>query len=699
MALKNNELKLEYSSDVDDIANVFVKPCMENASIYDRLTGYFSSSIYILIWPALKEFIKRGGKIRIICSPVLYSNDADALSTGYKYRLENSIEDELNNELRDLFSNKILSKPAKLLACLVGLKVIDVRIVNTNIPDNPAIKRLFHEKVGIFRDEEGTAVVFRGSMNETLKGLSPQGNIESISVYTNSEDGNDIKRVNEAINHFDRLWNNNVTGINVSSFPDSSLEILTRESQTDNWEELLDDIIDDIQPHWTFSKPDICIVPKAHQVTSLNNWFNNNRRGIFEHATGSGKTITAILAIEDSLNRGEISLVIVPSVALLKQWKELLAYYLSNETKLFICGDSNNQWKENSVLRSWTDPGIYDKRVILSTIDTASSDQFINSIKQGEHIFVVVDEVHCMGSRVYSNITRIDTGPRLGLSATPKRFGDPEGTEIILEYFHGIIQPPFTLYDAIQTGVLSKYYYYPQTVYLTAEEQENWDIITVRIKKQLAIDLNGDNSQCKISDRLKHLLIDRARIAKQASEKVQLALDVIKKNYKYGQKWLVYCDDQKQLNQVTNLLNEKGYDAYVYHSAMPGDREATLEYFKVVGGIIVSIQCLDEGVDIPDATHALVLASSRNPREFIQRRGRILRLSQNKHFAHLFDAVVLPLSFDSPDRNNILINELSRCAQFGLWASNPKCITDLQLLCVKHGIDIDILSNGGFEDE
>lgn len=699
MALKEISIKLEYSSDVDNIAKEFVQPCLSNSTQYCRLTGYFSSSIYLLIFPALKEFIANGGLIRLICSPVLSGIDADAIQEGYNYRDDDDWVVSLNNEILTLFKSRFLNKPTKLLACLVGLKLVEIKIVNMVSSSNPSIKRLFHEKVGIFRDNEGTSVVFRGSMNETHKGLSPKGNIESISVYTNAEDNNDRKRVVEALNHFDDLWENRVEGIEVSDFPASSLELLTKEYEDTDWESLLDQILDEQKSRWRLSKPGLDITPRKHQLESLDNWFDNGRRGIFEHATGSGKTITALMAIEDSLNENEIPFVVVPSIELLRQWKKEIVKLLPDDTLVFVCGGNNELWKDQHGLNVWSRPMEGKKCIILSTIDTASSDLFLQNIHQGDHLFLVADEVHRMGSKVYSKIMDLITGARLGLSATPRRFGDPKGTACIFDYFGGIIQPTYTIQQAIEDGVLTKYFYYPQPVHLTDSEQVQWSEISARIKRQYAIESSNNDTNIVISDNLKMLLIKRARIAKKASAKVQLALDVITEQYKHGQRWMIYCEDTDQLRQITTLLNQKNLDAFEYHSDMEGDRDATMTYFKVAGGIIVSVKCLDEGVDIPDATHALILASSTNPREYIQRRGRILRLSANKTFAYLYDAVVLPNNYDAADADDILLHELSRCVQFGQGASNPKCITDLKLLCVQHGIDIKKLAMGGLENE
>ena len=474
MALKELSIKLEYSSDVDDIAGGFIQPCLSNATQYCRLTGYFSSSIYILIFPALKEFIGKGGTIRLICSPVLSGIDANAIKEGYDSRDDSGWIDDLNAEITKLFNNRFLGKPTKLLACLVGLKHVEIKIVNMVSSSNPSIKRLFHEKVGIFRDEEGSSVVFRGSMNETHKGLSPKGNIESISVYSNTEDNNDRKRVDEALSHFENLWENRIDGIEVSDFPASSLELLSQGYEESDWESLLDQILDEQKSRWYFSKPGSGITPRAHQQEALDNWVDHGRIGIFEHATGSGKTITALMAIEDALRADEIPLVVVPSIELLLQWKKEIVKHLPDDIVVFMCGGNNDLWKDKHGLNTWSRPMDGKKCLILSTIDTASSDQFLQNIYQGDHLFLVADEVHRMGSNVYSRIMDLTTGARLGLSATPRRFGDPEGTARIFDYFGGIIKPTYTIHQAIEDGVLTKYFYYPKPVHLTESEQVQW---------------------------------------------------------------------------------------------------------------------------------------------------------------------------------------------------------------------------------
>ena len=163
------------------------------------------------------------------------------------------------------------------------------------------------------------------------------------------------------------------------------------------------------------------------------------------------------------------------------------------------------------------------------------------------------------------------------------------------------------------------------------------------------------------------LLIQRSRVAKKASAKVRLACTVLKGYFEKGQGWLVYCEDADQLAQVLAALRQEGMDMdpVEYHSKMEGDRAATMSWFQSFGGILVSIRCLDEGIDIPDVSHALILASSQNPRQFIQRRGRVLRRVPGKQVAIVHDAIVAPVSADDePEQISLLRSELVRGIEF-----------------------------------
>ena len=395
---------------------------------------------------------------------------------------------------------------------------------------------------------------------------------------------------------------------------------------------------------------------------------------------------------------------LVPSRDLLKQWnKELRETLTELEIFYLLCGDNNSEWKKPGKLASWSRQCNDIHRIIIATMDTASSNEFIRKLSQGEHLMIVADEMHRIGSYKRRNILKINTGARLGLSATPRRYGDLEGTQALFDYFGGLIAPPFTLEDAIKSGVLTRYFYYPQRISLTPQEQEEWDAVTDEIRTLMARMGSKDNGEISINSnpRLKQLLITRSRIVKNASGKVSLAIKVLKEKFCDGQKWIIYCDNISQLKAVCAQARVAGFDAYEYYAEMEGDRDTTLEYFSHNGGVLVSIKCLDEGVDIPSTTDALVLASSQNPREFIQRRGRILRNSAGKLFAHLYDAITVPVVAEDENEKglSIIASELARAIQFGESAENPACVTDLKNIAIDYQIDYYTIKDGGIEED
>lgn len=706
MSLRDIEYLTSYNKADHDIAEQFYLPSMREASRYDRISGYFGSTIYIIAWDALKEFIENNGKMRLVCSPYVSDEDAKALAEGYSARTDEILIRSINEEVIGLFETPYLSAPAKLLAYMVAESIIDVKIAIPTSAASPNAKRLFHDKVGLFADMEGNRVGFRGSMNETFKGLSSDGNMESIDVFPSWMGDRDQERVDGTVDFFEKLWNEQVPGIATYCFPTASKEILKSKAEGVRWEEALDEIkvIETGADRWRPNHARKGKTPRPHQVNALDAWVNNGRRGIFEHATGSGKTFTAMCAINDSLEKNEIPLVLVPSRDLLTQWyKELTATLTDSTVNYLRCGDGFTEWKRGDSLKAWSSPTNAGKHIILATMDTACSQEFLRKINQGDHLFVVVDEVHRIGSPKRRNILQLETGPRLGLSATPRRYGDDEGTAAIFDYFGGLIPPPFTLDDAIKSKVLTKYFYNPLKIKLTPDEQEGWNTLTKEITRLVAR-LGGEERQSinfNAHPRLKQLVLSRARIVKNASGKIDLAVDLLKTKYHTGQKWIVYCDNISQLKAVLNKARAVGFNAYEYYADMMGSRDETLRYFGLNGGVLVSIKCLDEGVDIPSTTHALILASSQNPREFIQRRGRILRNSQGKLFAHLYDAITVPIIEEDEDTKalSIITGELARAIQFGEGAENPACVTDLKNIAIDFHIDYRTLNDKGIEEE
>jgi superfamily II DNA or RNA helicase len=702
--LANLRLNQAYHKPEDDIARGFYLPCLAAAQYYDRAVGFFSSAIYALAWPSLRQFVDQGGKMRLICSPVLSVDDTNALREGYTARRDAVQGELLKSEFVRMLAAQGTVKPAKVLASLVAIGIVDFRIAWVGEVAGGHPKRLFHDKVGIFRDQDGDAVAFKGSMNETWPGLALDGNLESVDVFLSWAGDREKARVDKEREYFDRLWTNTFPGVVTVALPEVARNELIAASDPEHWRELVEEICIELgsTADWTKAARFDGKILMPHQATALDAWRERDRRGIFAHATGAGKTFTALCAINDAFSRGETVLVVVPSDLLLQSWAaEMRTAFDPQGLRLLVCGGGHSDWRTEERLRKWTRVATGAPRAVLATIQTASTRDFIEACKGGSHLFIVADEVHRLGARNARNIFSLETGPRLGLSATPQRAGDPDGTRAIFAYFNGVVPPPFTLFDAIKAGTLTQYAYHVHRISLEPDEQEKWHKLTKEISRLAARAKNNRNISEEMGDRLKHLLIRRAHILKSAKQKVSAALKVIKDNYQQGQHWIVYCDDQSQLAQVRNALISAGCpDVLEYHTAMTGDSRQTLELFAARGGVIVSIRCLDEGVNIPAVSHALILASSKNPREYVQRRGRVLRKYPGKALSHIHDIVVTPLfDPDEPPTTAILQGELSRAIEFGAHALNPGCVTDLERLAIEHGIQWDQITGEGFEDE
>lgn len=704
MQLNELIVKSSYRKISDDIAEDFYIPCMKASSRYDRISGYFGSTIYIVAWKGLKSFVcNNHGVMRIICSPYLSQDDYDAIRRGTAAKDDLTLANVLFREMKAIFAKDTLSMPEKVLACMICSGNLEIKIAVGGDSN-----RLFHDKVGIFHDDAGNSIAFRGTINETFRGLSNDGNFESLDAFTSWEEGKDLSRLNDIENDFESLWHNKIESIKVYNVPESIKEDIRKhyKQESHHWLELVDQIeaTIDKSAHWSADKDKGGRKPRKHQLDALEKWNDNGKKGILEHATGSGKTFTAMCAIRKELEAGNPVMVLVPSVGLLEQWRDEMKTTLKGmDIQYLLCGGNNSKWKQGSNLSSWTKDGLAQKRVTIAVMDTACNKEFISRVVWSDKLFVVADEVHRMGSPSRRQfMAKAQCGARLGLSATPRRYGDPIGTQAIINFFGEIIQPPYTLKNAIDDGVLTRYFYHPREVKLTESEQQEWDDITKRIKLQYARISARDRENAMSNSHFKMLLLKRARIMKQAANKVQIAKDIIANHFENGQRWIVYCEDKTQLDQVALAIQSAGVSNVIrYYADMPGDRIKALEYFDTIGGIVVSIKCLDEGIDIPSTTHALILASSKNPREFIQRRGRILRRHYGKNYASLYDTIVVPENINSNIAHDTIVEgELARAIQFGDWAENKTGTAILKMIAQENDINYNsLIEEGGEYDE
>ncbi len=679
-------LDTEYRTGDNNPVDMFYRPCLHASIDYSRAAGYFRSSVFLIVGPDLIEFAKRGGKTRLVCSPALSHEDAEGIGRGYDLR--EAIAESIGAEIDRLLADETTHYRTRVLATLIAVGSLDIRVAYRGAGDG-----IYHEKLGVFRDAAGNRASFLGSANETWKAWHERGNHESIEVFCDWLGGSDASRVSKHAEYFERLWNGFAPGVEVIEFPEAARRKIISAAFDD-----LEDADMEALAEGT-DKPSKGRSALPHQSAAIAAWKAAGMRGVFEHATGSGKTFTALLAVREHVSSGKPALIAVPSRLLLEQWADEIRTEVPGAA-LLLAGAGHNKWKKPGRLAAMTDSSDdLGERIVLATMQTAASDDFLSAIRSGEHLLVIADEVHQSGSPFNSRLYFLASGPRLGLSATPIRYGDPEGTRSMFGYFGDVIPPPITLADAIKAGRLVEYEYTPHPVRLTADEADEWKKLTLKIRWEMGASKNGDGSPAPLSDKAKMLLIRRSRIAKKAANKIALAADVLD-HFEEGDRWLVYCEDQAHLEAVIDALRGKGLSPLRYHTDMDGDKDAALAHFRTFGGIMVSIRCLDEGVDIPAVDHALILASSQNPRQFIQRRGRVLRQAPWKHMAAIHDAIVVPVSLeDEPEQTSLLKSEFVRAIEFAKSAINRDAGAELRHLAAHLGFDPDETSEVGIEED
>jgi superfamily II DNA or RNA helicase len=671
-----------YSTGRAELIGEFYVPCLSVAMAYDRAVGYFRSSLYVLTGIAFSDFALRGGHARLICSPFLTAEDIDAISKGLA---EAEVQDAaLRADLR-----KVLEAPAnrpavELLATLVATGAMEIRLAF-----RPDATGIFHDKVGIFSDCFVNRVSFVGSANETLSAWSPRANHEGFEVFRSWVGDADRERVLRHAAYFDSLWEGREPGIKTSLFGGvarADLLALQNPDGIDAAAEKLRLVVNALAE--TAPTPlrnghaESRRTLEPHQVRVVNNWFAAGAKGIIDHVTGGGKTISALEIVRRWIETGRPAIVFVPTDILVSQWRREADIQLGgiDVAVLIAGGHSSDRWVDMLADYTRNLPEL-GPRITIATIQTGSTSGFLDRVQQGEHLLVVIDEVHRAGSTNFRRILDLRAGGRLGLSATWQRFGDLEGTSAISSFCGNVLAPAFGLHEAIAAGRLVPYDYYVHSVDLADEEQEEWDKATERIAREYAR-LPKSNGGGRIpSEFFRLLLIQRAKILKHARGKVQLTRLILSQQYQDGDRWLVYCDTQAQVSRILTESQALGIFALEYHSAMDSDRGETLLAFEQRGGILVAIRCLDEGVDIPSINRALILASSSNPREFIQRRGRVLRKAQDKFSAVVHDVIVFPCESapDGLDRSAILRTELRRAVEFAKYARNTSTRQQLEI--------------------
>ncbi|MEP0912485.1 DNA phosphorothioation system restriction enzyme [Leptolyngbya sp. GB1-A1] len=685
MSLSDLEIQDEYRSDSCDLIQDFYTPCLENSVVYKRAVGYFSSSSMAAAAKGLTALIRSGGRMQLIASPQLSPEDANAIAQGLKQR-EAAITDTLLRELESEFDQVVHDR----LTCLAWLLAKGFLEIKLAVPKKIRDRGIYHEKVGIFSDSEGNFVTFMGSANESYSALIE--NFECIDVYC-SWDMPFRRRALRKVENFQRLWDNRTENLDVLEFPEAVQQNLLRLCPREP--PLIEPRVSEPSGGYSTSGLPLKGVPKIpswlklrpYQQQAIANWFANKGRGTLKMATGSGKTITA-LAITAELYRTSVEqdkplqalLIVCPYRHLVTQWAEEARQFGLQPILAFETVKSWQGELQSQLL------AVLSENQQFVTVITTNATLMRDSLQSQlqffpKRSFIIGDEAHNLGATRLESSLPQEIKLRLALSATPERYFDERGTERLLEYFGSVLEPEFTLKDAIAAKALVPYLYYPVLVELTEPEIERYEELTSRIGR--AIGIGGDADDNEI---LTALLMQRARIVGAAANKLN-ALRQIMSTRLQTSHTLFYCGDGSVEDQLTEesirqleaamalLQDELGYRVKTYTAETSLEEREELRYQFMQGILqgLVAIRCLDEGVDIPAIQTAVILASSSNPRQFIQRRGRILRPSPGKERAELFDMIVIPPDLGRESwsiERNLLRKELKRFVEFADLAVN-----------------------------
>jgi superfamily II DNA or RNA helicase len=653
-SFKDISIQDEYRTYTTNIIRDFYIPVLSCSVLYQRAVGFFSSSSMIQLLEGLQSLIKNEGKIQLIVSPRLNEKDIEAISQGYSSR-ETVIEKSMLEIIEDVKSRGY-DKRLILLSKLIEQGYVDIKVAFLQKNNNIG---MFHEKLGIMNDFEGNYLAFSGSLNESETAYTI--NYESFDVFKSWLDSESKKAKNKK-DVFEKMWANLEEGINVLDFPKvakEKLQKITQDYISKNGDFDLDEGFVIEEPSIVVKGSNVPMVPKEleirdYQQAAIDNWMFNDYVGIFDMATGAGKTITGIYGLTTLFNnmRRLPVIIVAPYTHLVEQWVEDLEWFNIRP----IVGYSHSLYKNykknlNDRLTSFK----YKKTDFICFITTNASFR-TKSVQDLIDLFpdetlIIIDEAHNFGSKRLKVSLPTRFKFRMALSATIDRHNDEEGTEFLYEYF-GSKVIEYTLERAIREDKLSEYKYYPIMTYLSEDEYYSYKQLTFEIAKHI----REEKGKIKISEIGKMLLLKRSRIIAGASNKIDRLIEVIAP-FKDADGILIYSGATNLLNDQTDeeeirmidLISTRLYGEYGMLTSQFTAQEDKLQRKRIIDYFveryiqaIVAIKCLDEGVNIPSIKTAFILASSTNPKEYVQRRGRVLRKHKSKDYSEIFDFIVMP---------------------------------------------------------
>ncbi len=688
-----------YAIPDQDLVGEVLVPAMHLSEEVRIGVGFFSSRCLAQVAPGLAAFINdTEGTLKLLVSPEISEEDRDAIRRGAKDK-----QSVLKDTMVRLFKNARLSKSAierhavDTLAYLVASERLQMRVVLMD-------RGMYHKKFWLFRSGDQWLAV-HGSGNATERGLLVNG--EQMSIDRAWVDGKQPeKRVRLILEKWDETWTNR-SRTSLAVEIGAALEILrdyagaTPPTAIDFWEAWRSDSEAGLEPElpqgYCFTPADHRLkIPTdiawregrfAHQGPAIDALLEGDG-GILSIATGGGKTRTALIAASEFQRRvaGHICVVIVaPSRPLIRQWAAAIREFGINPVVLSGMSSTKRtgELEQLAVAFGTTKPRTEILIMTNSLFNRTDSPEraWIESLPEAVNRLLIADEVHNLGVSGF-----VDAPPgcfsfRIGLSATPIRQYDPDGTDRLFDFFGGPPVFEFSLGDAIRSGCLVPYEYHLHVIQFDVEEMDYYEELTAQLARA-GFRIADDGRTIGLSPTAERLLRKRRALVEQASAKVDALREVLEQMGPASvSKTLIYTSAKptvpgkpRQITEVTRTLQALDIISHQYTAQETGLSESRSILDRFASGVyqvLTAMKVLDEGVDIPHVDTAFLIASSTVEREWVQRRGRILRNAPGKRVAHLHDFIVTPpVTATSSGSNSLLRSELRRASAFADLAEN-----------------------------
>lgn len=690
MTLKNIEIKDTYSSDLDNLINDFYNPVLENAIIYDRISGFFSPKVIAAASRGFAELISREGKIRLITSVEVDCNTYQLISGNRDF--DNQLFEKFELKV-DKIESQIEKDYLSVFSWLYNTGRLEMKIAVTNVGHG-----IMHQKVGLVTDADGKSISFSGSNNETVYGWT--NNIEEFKVFKNWRIATASYYKSDRIK-FDRLWANETTGVKVLEVDDAIKSRIVRITSS---HEDIDIVVQRLKEQEKITGKNRIFVKKRElfdfQKAAIQHWFDNEYMSIFEMATGTGKTFTSINALKQFREKeGYLrALVVVPLTTLTIQWQNDIEEIIDDIQIVNTSVDS--RWRETlHSLHLSSKLGQLSDIIIITTYSMFPRSDFQELIeKLGEDLILVTDEMHNLVTELGTSAAKnIIYKYKLGLSATPTRLWKPEESSSVAKLF-GDNRFSYDISSALENGFLVPFNYYPIPVHLDINEYEDYVELSNQIRHIYAT-LEPFDDRTLLYKKLR----DRAKIKKNSNSKIPALESQINKLQAINAMHhsLIYVDNKKFLKSLQIMLTKNNILSTKFIGDTPlEERLSTIDCLRTEAiSAIVAIKCLDEGVDIPSAQTAFFLSNNTDPREYVQRLGRVLRIDRDgdKQHADVYDYLVMPpLNIEYGDDHerticrNLIKGELIRAKFFeGLALNGDDSKSDIFDAIDKYGFHFE----------